>query len=59
MKALPPASLNRRLLRWSLSEIRHGQLWLGDCCANLNHCLDFCINRARAAYGTSDCETRA
>ncbi|ELF6829928.1 ABC transporter permease [Vibrio cholerae] len=27
MKALPPASLNRRLLRWSLSEIRHGQLW--------------------------------
>lgn len=27
MTALPSAALNRRLLRWSLSEIRHGQLW--------------------------------
>lgn len=27
MKALPSSALNRRLLRWSLSEIRHGQLW--------------------------------
>ncbi|AMG02036.1 ABC transporter permease [Vibrio mimicus] len=27
MKALPSTALNRRLLRWSLSEIRHGQLW--------------------------------
>lgn len=27
MTELPSAALNRRLLRWSLSEIRHGQLW--------------------------------
>lgn len=27
MKRLPPISRNRRLLQWSFSEIRHGQLW--------------------------------
>ncbi len=59
MKALPPASLNRRLLRWSLSEIRHGQLWPVTVALTLIIASIFCINRARAAYGTSDCETRA